>query len=328
MKFLKKIIAIIILLLLIVASYIYFSPKPAATLVHYLFKEGVAVKPAHYTEIEKNTVQFNDLDYSSKYKDGTLDIVVPRQTTKSTPVILWVHGGAFVGGDKKDVTEYAVQLADKGYAVVNMNYELAPSAQYPTPLKQMDEVYQFMQKQAKTYNLDMNKLYIAGDSAGAQIASQYINIQVDSDYAKAIQLPQTIDPQSIKGALLFCGPYDLSAFTNLGGNKVIDFFLNRVAWAYIGEKDWQNSTTTSLASLTDHISKNYVPSFITDGNTGSFENQGKKLSAILQSYSIPVEDVFYPVKTAELVHEYQFMMNLPESQHTFEKLIEFLQKHK
>ncbi|GEK33796.1 alpha/beta hydrolase [Kurthia sibirica] len=326
MKLFKKITAIIILLLLAASAFIYFSPKPAALLINYLFKDGVAVKAPDYDSIVKNTRQLNDISYTSKYKDGTLDIVVPKNHTNPVPVVLWVHGGAYVGGDKKDVTEYAVQLAAKGYAVVNMNYELAPGAKYPTPLKQMDEVYAFMVKNAIKYQLDINNLYIAGDSAGAQIASQYINIQVDDDYAAATQMTQKIPPNTIKAALLFCGPYDLTAFNNLGDNKVISFFLDRVAWAYIGERNWQQSDQTILASMTDQISEHFVPTFITDGNSGSFENQGKKLSAILQSYDIPVEEVFYPLDEAILGHEYQFMMDLPEAQHTFNTLVQFMEQ--
>ena len=50
------------------------------------------------------------------------------------PCIVWVHGGAYAGGDKEDVTAYAKHLASFGYIVISMNYSLAPKAQYPTPL--------------------------------------------------------------------------------------------------------------------------------------------------------------------------------------------------
>lgn len=328
MAIFKKISLVIICIILVICAYTYFSPKPAAMLVHYLFKEGVAVEPSNYEQIKRKTTQYDNIDYESQYEDGQLDIVVPNKTSDSLPTVLWIHGGAYVGGDKKDITEYAVQLAEKGYAVVNMNYELATTAKYPTPLKQMDEVYAFILKNAEKYHLNPDQLFIAGDSAGAQIASQYVNVQVDSSYANKIGLKQTIPVASLKGALLFCGPYDLASFETMSSNKIIGFFLNRVAWAYIGEKDWKNAPETQLASLTDNVSKNYIPSFITDGNTGSFEEHGKKLATELNHYNIPNKEVFYPVDEAELGHEYQFMMDLPQSKQTFDELIQFMNDYK
>jgi hypothetical protein len=47
-----------------------------------------------------------------------------------SPVVLWAHGGAYVGDDKANVGEYASCLACDGYAVVYMNYELAPKGHY------------------------------------------------------------------------------------------------------------------------------------------------------------------------------------------------------
>lgn len=324
MSLFKKIILSFSTIILLLIAYTYFSPKPAAFIIKQLFKEGVAVKPEDYNQIKAKTTSYNDINYVSKYADGIVDIVVPKEQSTALPTIIWVHGGAYVGGDKKDVTEYAVQLAAKGYAVVNMNYALAPGSNYPTPLKQMDEVYAYLVKNAKKYNVDLQQLFIAGDSAGAQIASQYINVQVDPTYAKKVNLSSTIPANSIRGALLFCGPYDLASLDSMSSNKILGFFLERAGWAYIGQKDWKNAEATQLASLTDQVSKQYVPTFITDGNSGSFESHAKKLSSILSSYSIPVTEVFYPLGEAKLGHEYQFMMDLPQSQQTFDELITFL----
>ncbi|MBQ0138805.1 MAG: alpha/beta hydrolase [Kurthia sp.] len=324
MSLLKKILITGASLLAIISAYSYFSPKPASMVIKQLFKEGVAVPPDDYEKIKAQTMSFDNLNYTSKYEDGQLDIVVPKEQSKPLPTILWVHGGAYVGGDKKDITEYATQVAAKGYAVINMNYELAPSATYPTPLKQMDEVYAYMKKYAQKYNLNLDQLFIAGDSAGAQIAGQYINIQVDADYARKVDLQAAIPANTLRGALLFCGPYDLSALDSLSSNRLISFFMQRAGWAYIGERDWQNSPSTQLASLTDTISKNYIPTFITDGNTGSFEEHGVKLAQILTSYDVPVTRVFYPTSEASLGHEYQFMMDLPQAKQTFNELEQFL----
>lgn len=324
----KKIVVIVLgailaLCLLLVVVFIA-SPKPTAMLVQQLFEGGVAVKPHNYDEIEKLVHMEKDLSYDSAHQEGNLDIIAPKEFSGKLPVIFWVHGGAFLGGDKSDITEYAVQVASKGFIVVNMNYELAPSAIYPTPLYQVEEAYQFIEKNAEAYGIDMDRLYFAGDSAGAQIISQFVNVQVEEEYSNLIGIESSVSPDQIAGVLLFCGPYDVSKFGDLSDSFLINFLFDRVGWAYIGERDWGSSDQVKQASVIDHVSAHFPPTFITDGNTGSFEEQGLELADKLNKNDVEIVDVFYSQEEAELGHEYQFIMDTPQAENTFNQLIEFL----
>lgn len=324
----KKIVVIVLgailaLCLLLVVVFIA-SPKPTAMLVQQLFEGGVAVKPHNYDEIEKLVHMEKDLSYDSAHQEGNLDIIAPKEFSGKLPVIFWVHGGAFLGGDKSDITEYAVQVASKGFIVVNMNYELAPSAIYPTPLYQVEEAYQFIEKNAEAYGIDMDRLYFAGDSAGAQIISQFVNVQVEEEYSSLIGIEGSVSPDQIAGVLLFCGPYDVSKFGDLSDSFLINFLFDRVGWAYIGERDWGSSDQVKQASVIDHVSAHFPPTFITDGNTGSFEEQGLELADKLNKNDVEIVDVFYSQEEAELGHEYQFIMDTPQAENTFNQLIEFL----
>ena len=53
------------------------------------------------------------------------------------PTIVWVHGGAFVGGSKEELRHWFELLADEGYTVVAPRYSLAPESTYPTPVRQV-----------------------------------------------------------------------------------------------------------------------------------------------------------------------------------------------
>lgn len=317
-------LAIILALIALLILVFIVSPKPTAMLAYRWFEGGVAVKPKNYGEIEAQVQIERDLSYGSAYKKGTLDIIAPKNFIGRLPVIFWVHGGAFLGGDKSDITEYAVQVASKGYIVANMNYQLAPGAKYPAPLHQMNEAYQFIEKRAEVYSMDMDRLYFAGDSAGAQIVSQFVNVQVEKDYAQLVGIEGIVPPARILGALLFCGPYDVSKFGGSSDSFLINFLFDRVGWAYIGERKWGNTEKVRQASMNDHVSADFPPAFITDGNTGSFEEQGMELAAKLKRSGVEVVDVFYSKDEAELGHEYQFIMNTPQAHRTYDKLIEFL----
>lgn len=60
---------------------------------------------------------------------------MPNNITEKLPVIIWLHGGGFVGGDKSSLKEFATYLAvDTQVAVVAMNYQVAPVLRYPGQL--------------------------------------------------------------------------------------------------------------------------------------------------------------------------------------------------
>ncbi len=316
---------IICFLFLLLSGFAIFSPKPAVWLVQKLFEGGMIVRPDHFEELLAQTRSIQDIDYGSQFPNGTLDIIFPKENAEEAPVIFWIHGGAFVAGHKSDITEYAVQLAANGYVVVNMNYALAPEEHYPVPLYQVSEAYQFIQANAEAFEINLDNVYFAGDSAGAQIAAQYVNIQTDMLYAEQMNMEPAVDAETIKGALLFCGPFNLQRLSQIESGRIVQFMMDRVGWAYMGSRNWKELPETQLASVAEHVTENFPASFITDGNTGSFEAHGKELAEILDSKGVLVESVFFEKEVwGELGHNYQFLMNTEASQFSFEKLLDFL----
>jgi len=71
------------------------------------------------------------------------------------------------------------------------------------------------------------------------------------------------------------------------------FFVNTVARALIGTKDWKTSHEIRQASLPNYVTVNFPPTYITDGNAFSFQEQGMALVEKLQSLNIPVESLFF-----------------------------------
>ncbi|TCP70715.1 alpha/beta hydrolase [Baia soyae] len=308
-------------------SYWNLSPVPKSFLIKRAFEGGLFAPSAVHGDAETKTTIVKDIDYDSKFPDGTLDIIYPKNRTGETPTIFWVHGGGFVGGDKSSITGYAVELASHGYTVVNINYALAPKRKYPTPVLQLGEAYEYMKKNDKKYNVNLDRVYFAGDSAGAQISSQFVNIQTSNEYAKLNKIDAVVDPTTIKGMLLFCGPYNMPNLAKMETSKKIQDFLRTTGWAYLGRKDWEGLPEVKIAAVLNHVTEKFPPSFITDGNKGSFEDQGRALAKALQSKGVYVDALFFDKKEfGELAHEFQFKMNTPAGQKTFNQVLEFLSK--
>ena len=136
LKILVKTIVIIVCVLVVVfgglALYIACSPQPAVWLLRNQFGDEVEIQNVgNYDEIKKNVTVHKDLVYPSEDGRNTYDIYLPKRVDKDLPTVVWVHGGAFVAGTKDGIENYAVMLANEGYAVVGMDYQQPRTPRLP-----------------------------------------------------------------------------------------------------------------------------------------------------------------------------------------------------
>ncbi|MGG4106033.1 hypothetical protein AAXB25_19200 [Paenibacillus lautus] len=157
-------------------------------------------------------------------------------------------------------------------------------------------------------------------------SSQIIAIQTNADLAQRTGIEQVVPEDTIQAALLYCGPYNVKQLASVTG-RFEKFFLNQLGWAYVGTRNWKDRGEAEEASTTNHVTSDYPPIFITDGNTGSFEQHGKELEARLQEANVPVKSLFYPLSYGEVQHEYQFQLNTKEAMECFEMTLTFLEEH-
>jgi acetyl esterase/lipase len=185
-----------------------------------------------------------------------------------------------VSGDKNNIDNYQKILASKGFTTVTIDYSIAPEAQYPKPLHQVNEALAYIQQNAERLHIDQHKLFLAGDSAGSQIIAQIANIITSPDYAKEIGIQPTLTADKLRGVLLNCGAYDLALpdYNGPFGN-----FLHTVLWAYSGVRDFLHSKTLKTASVVNYVTKAFPPAFITAGNVDPLLDQSTEFAKKLQS---------------------------------------------
>lgn len=156
-------------------------------------------------KIPSSVDYFADLPYGA---GNTLDVCFPKGTKDKLPTIVSIHGGGYVYGSAKLYSLYAASLAERGFAVVNFNYRLAPKFKFPTPLIDTNDAMRWLAANAESYHLDPKNVFLVGDSAGAQLASQYAVIYSNRDYAEIMGL--TVPDVTIRAVALNCGMYDLN----------------------------------------------------------------------------------------------------------------------
>lgn len=199
-----------------------------------------------------NTVEYKrNIRYGENEKFHILDICWPKETGgKKLPVIVNVHGGGFVYGNKEIYQFYAASLAERGFAVVNYNYRLAPKYKFPSPVEDLNAVLSWLFKHKEEYPVDTENVFLVGDSAGAQITSQYGVIYSNETYAKimGIKKPEI----TIKALGLACGTYDLKKRAlNEGGKGLMKDYLTKNPLQY-GKK----------LDVLEHITKEYPPAYV------------------------------------------------------------------
>ncbi|WP_256972867.1 alpha/beta hydrolase [Clostridium botulinum] len=325
---LKKIVLILCILIITPVIIVNATPTPVALITRKMFEKQIPTKPSNYQVYENKVVKIKDLSYKSKDKKNNYDVYIPKGAEKiKCPTIIWVHGGAFVGGDKKQVDIFATTLASNGYVILSMNYELAPEAKYPIPIMQLEEFYSHIASIKTKYPIDENQLFFAGDSAGAQIVSQFLAIQTNKAFADKMGSKQIVPKDSIKGALLYCGPYDIEQPANPNTSFLTKFWLNQTAWVYIGKRNYQDSEEIKEMSTVNYVTKDFPPSFITDGNTASFESHGKELAKKLEQNNVEAQTLFFSKEQYITEHEYQFKLDNEPGFKVLQDSINFLKNH-
>ncbi len=158
--------------------------------------------------LPEGVTQKRNLSYGHHGRANHLDVYFPKGAAGRLPTIVSVHGGGYVYGNKEIYRRYCMDLARRGFAVVNFNYRLAPRWKFPTPLEDLNRVLTWLTEADVGLRLDPERVALVGDSAGAQLASQYAAIWENPEYAAlfSFQVPRV----TLRALGLNCGMYDLA----------------------------------------------------------------------------------------------------------------------
>ncbi|MCJ7812663.1 alpha/beta hydrolase, partial [bacterium] len=110
-----------------------------------------------------------DLAYGNLGEREKLDIYLPDEGEGPFPVIIYIHGGAWMGGSKNPGA--ALEEINRGYAIVAVGYTLSQEAIFPRQIYEIKAAIRWVRAHAKQYHIDPNKIALWGDSAGGHLSS-------------------------------------------------------------------------------------------------------------------------------------------------------------
>ncbi|MFT4901020.1 MAG: acetyl esterase/lipase [Lentimonas sp.] len=149
----------------------YLSNTDGATL---RLRDSIELQTSEFAvELPDGVTGFENIVYAN-IDDVDLMINLYRaeaSTSDSLPVVLWIHGGAFQGGNRRGVSDRVLHMTTLGYAVVSMDHRLIPDYIFDAPIEDTKAVVRFLRANADTYGLDPDRIGAIGGSSGGFLAA-------------------------------------------------------------------------------------------------------------------------------------------------------------
>lgn len=325
----KVALGVVVAVVAVIAIVGTITPWPSALVIRAVFTKGgddTAAEMDKHVPDTKLSVQ-KDLAYGDDGADTTMDVFRPASATGPLPTVVWIHGGAWISGSKENVDPYMRILAAEGYTTIAVNYTIGPEGVYPLAVHQLDAALAYIDAHAGELGVDADQIILAGDSAGAQLASQMATLITSTDYAEIMDMTPSLKSDQLVATVLNCGVYDLAALAQLNG--IVGWGFKSAMWAYAGTKTWAEDSTGATMSTVDWVTEDFPTTYISGGNgDGLTWLQSIPMAKRLNELGVDVTTQFWPAShEPALPHEYQFHLDMPDAQTALGKTIDFLNAH-
>lgn len=283
-------------------------------------------KPA----VPDDVVLYDDINYlDDGQRAHRLDVLLPEDAVSRggapIPVVIEVHGGAFLYGYKELNRSHSAQLAHLGYAVVSLNYTLYPKADFIGQLEDLSAALRWVAANADRYLLDASQTFITGDSAGSMLALYLIAIEHNREFADAIGIPSV--------GLRFHAAGLVSGMTNLDNvfdqsatdrGSLIDSI--RPSFDRLRQR-LQGSRFSTLTGILDAI--DIPPMWMVTSTDDFLEASSLELAIVLRARNIDhclIDD--RAGRNECLPHDFAVgLPSLPESMAAMDSMVSFFDEH-
>ena len=238
-----------------------------------------------------NTVRAQQLKSDIPYVENgherqVLDVYTPERAADGRlPVMFWIHGGGWEGGDKSEVALKPKALTERGFVFVSTNYRLLPGVEMSVLIRDVAKALGWVSRNIASYGGDPQRIFIGGHSAGAQLAAL---LCTDDHYLKE----EGVSFQVLKGCVPVDGDtYDIPKIIMTAELRqalyggMMPTFGHRQKFGNDPEKHVDFSAVT-------HVAKDKgVPPFLLlyfSGNPNTTA-QAQRLEAVLHGADIPAK---------------------------------------
>ena len=269
-----------------------------------------------------NILLTKDIFYSNDdLKEHTMDLAKPRHSDNALiPIILQIHGGAWVYGDKDSYySYYGMRLSEYGFGVFTINYRLAPEASVDDQIQDLLQAIKYTKNHAKRYGLDEERIYLVGDSSGAYLVSLIGCIIGRQDRIAYNNLSFL---KSVRGLGLNCGIYDINTF--LGSDINFPCKKEIVCTVFGGDKK-MDARDLAEYSVLDQMTSNFPPSFVMGTEADGIYMETKRIVSAMENKRITFDSCIYP-KGLHLPHDFHLKHKYKESEDAMQRMVSFFKE--
>lgn len=227
---------------------------------------GVMYKATNKAQNEPKNV-FNDVEVTVE-KDIVcdennsaclIDVWMPKNRTKETPVLFYTHGGSFVSGGKYYVRGLSKWIAQMGFAVITVEYGLAPEYHLFEQIKQIAGALNWVEKNADKYGFDLSRAVVGGDSAGGYHAAMLTALTCDKELQKKFGVDVNI---KFCAGWYNCALYDFNLMLD---KKFTTFLVKKLTKEVLGVKFEESYSIepSEFWSITKIVNKDFPNCFLT-----------------------------------------------------------------
>ncbi|MBQ8431195.1 MAG: alpha/beta hydrolase fold domain-containing protein [Clostridia bacterium] len=247
------------------------------------------------------------------------DLIVPKEKIDHCPVVFYIHGGAWCGGDKFGYNHFCSRVAEQGFIVVNMNYRLMPKVGAKTCVKDCINAIKYFEKNGtklveklnENLKPDFNNCFLVGDSAGAHISS--LITAKNTSHKLKLKI-------NISALGLYYGVY---TFENM---KHEPSLILRDLDKYWKIAEPNTKKFYKDMSTTTYFTNNFPPCFLTAGEMDKIHSQSVYFTNLLKQNNIECEFLSFDKSRQDGRHAFLNVHTLKSSKEAFNGLINFFKK--
>jgi acetyl esterase/lipase len=258
-----------------------------------------------------DVVRERDIVYDDTHGSrGKLDVIYRRDRPQGAPILLQVHGGGWVIGDKREQgAPLMIHLAQRGWVCVAPNYRLSPRASWPDHLVDLKRAMKWIRENVADYGGDPAFIAVTGGSAGGHLAAILALTANDPQFQPGFEDVDT----SVQAAVPFYGIYDMA--NELGAKETrwrTESMMRKMVFKsneYADRKRWLSSSP--LANVHEDAPPFFVIHGLNDTLAPLSEAQGfvARLRSVSQSKVVFAElpgtqhafELFPSIRSAHVV---------------------------
>ncbi len=277
-----------------------------------------------------------DIPYLADGKpEHLLDVYRPTTTKEKLPALLYVHGGGFHILSKDTHWVMGIALARARFVVFSINYRLAPANRFPAAIEDVCDAYRWVAEHGHEYGADVSQLVVAGESAGANLATA---VTVAACFERSEPWAQRVFDTGVvpKAVMPACGILQVSDAQRFARRrpdmpKFVGDRIEEVMVAYLGSRDTVPGSRPELDfcdpllvfERREKPARTIPPFFVPCGTADPLLDDSRRLASALRVMNVVVDEKYYPGE----VHAFHAFVFRAQARKCWNDTYAFLDQH-